>query len=606
MAREEGMSWYAVSELEDVLGFVNTPRWLRGPHYSASLHLAGRHSQGGVELFALHCPNGQYAVLALQESRPLPGFDFLGDVASARALTEEFLAIQRGQPIRLVGNVDFHDGFEQISPDDLLAEPLPSSRLRSLRSWRALRRGLLVGVLVVAGAWGGHYLLEYRRQETLIQLQGSPAYQQQLYREGLRNAWATLPPAADEVLVAWADLLARLPLHVQGWQLSHIECELGQCRAYWLRRQGSHADFLAHMPTEEGEIDEVAADQDPMAGSIVTLHTLDIPADGEALTRQTLPNLRLARRTLADLLQDLQLLGMSEARVDPPQLFGGTQDKELLNDAVFSGPWSLRQALWVLPSLSLPDFVRVQTLKVDVLGKSRSTSASADSNALVARSGGAKRLRPNLGLKSREHIMLKSKTLELCLRLIYPLVLTQTALAAPEGQQTLGELIGAIKAQREAELFPASTAAPVPAPKGLRPADVREQPPKLWSMTGMNGRFIAVLVVDGKVFSLGSDTLPAQVGSWRVHHIDDAAVSMSQQGRSLRLSAPHGASTAQGFANALAAQQSLHQTLSSPLSSAWTDTAGTVQGGVGGAPAPELAARLPVPIGVPASEGGRK
>ena len=390
MAREEGMSWYAVSELEDVLGFVDTARWLRGPHYSASLHLAGRHSQGGVELFVLHCPNGQYAVLALQESRPLPGFDFLGDVASARALTEEFLAIQRGQPIRLVGNVDFHDGFEQISPDDLLAEPLPSSRLRSLRSWRALRRGLLVGVLVVAGAWGGHYLLEYRRQETLIQLQGSPAYQQQLYREGLRNAWATLPPAADEVLLAWADLLARLPLHVQGWQLSHIECELGQCRAHWLRRQGSHADFLAHMPTEEGEIDEVAADQDPMAGSIVTLHTLDIPADGEALTRQTLPNLRLARRTLADLLQDLQLLGMSEARVDPPQLFGGKQDKELLNDAVFSGPWSLRQALWVLPSLSLPDFVRVQTLKVDVLGKSRSTSASADTNALVARSGGGK------------------------------------------------------------------------------------------------------------------------------------------------------------------------------------------------------------------------
>lgn len=399
MAREEGQTWYAVSELEDVLGFVDGPRWLRGAHYSASLHLAARHSQGGLELFVMHFPNGQHAVLALQESRPLPGFDFLGDVIPARALIDEFLAIQRGQPIRLVGNVDFHDGFEQVSPEDLMADPVASSRLRSLRSWRAMRRGLMLVLLALAAVWGGHYLIEYQRQQTLAQLQVSPAYQQQLYQEGLRSAWATLPPEANAVLKAWTQLLERLPMRVQGWHLSHIECQLGQCRVHWLRQQGSHADFLAHMPMEEGVVDESILDQDPMAGLIVTRHDLAIPAGGFAQVRQNLPDLRLARRTLADLLQDLQLLGTSSAQVHTAHLFGGTQDPELLGDAVFSGSWTLKHALWVLPGLSLPDFVRLQTLKVEVMAKTGSAMAhpgenthpSAERNPVAA---------PNKGLDS--------------------------------------------------------------------------------------------------------------------------------------------------------------------------------------------------------------
>lgn len=202
--------------------------------------------------------------------------------------------------------------------------------------------------------------------------------------------------------------------------------------------------------------------------------------------------------------------------------------------------------------------------------------------------------------------MLRSKTLALCLRLIFPLVLTQTALAAPQRQQTLGELISAIKAQREAELSPAPAPAPTATvePKGRWSVNARVQPPRLWSMTGMNGRFMAVLVVDGKVHSLSSDFLPAQAGSWLVRHIDDAAVIMSQQGRLLRLPAPHGASTAQGFANALATQQSLTQASSLPNAS--TDSAGMVDGGAGPLSVPELASRLLVPMGVRALEGSRK
>jgi len=184
----------------DVVGFLSGPAWLRGRHYSASLHLASRISQGGLELFAFAFADGQHAVLALQESRPLPGFDYLGDKATARTLVEEFMAIQRGQPMRLVGNTDGLEGREEVSPEDLFVEPAKSARLRSLRSWRAVRRGLVFAVLAVAAGFGVDHYLEQRRQETLKELQASSAYQQKIYQSEMEAAWSALPPSSDAVL----------------------------------------------------------------------------------------------------------------------------------------------------------------------------------------------------------------------------------------------------------------------------------------------------------------------------------------------------------------------------------------------------------------------
>jgi hypothetical protein len=127
--------------------------------------------------------------------------------------------------------------------------------------------------------------------------------------------------------------------------------------------------------------------------------------------------------------------------------------------------------------------------------------------------------------------------------------LAQSAMPALQGQRTLGELIDAIKVEREALLMPGP--GPINAvpdlPRHGSPVDPQQQLPRLWSVTGMNGRFTAVLVVNGKVHTLNSDTLPTQVGGWRVSQIDPFAVLLSQQGRSLRLAAPHSASTAHGF-----------------------------------------------------------
>jgi hypothetical protein len=384
MARQEGQAWCALSEMEDVVGFLANPQWLRGRHYSACLHLASRLSQGGLELFAFAISEQQHAVLALQESRPLPGFDYLGEPATARAMVEEFMAIQRGQPMRLVGNTDYLEGQEEISPDDVFVEPAKSARLRSLRSWRALRRGLVFAVLAVAVGFAVMRYLEYRREETLTALQGSPAYQQRIYQQELDAAWASLPPSSAVVLRGWWTVLSSLPLRVQGWRLLMVECEIENCRAHWQRQHGSYTDFLNVMPAGASGVDESASDQDLMAGRLVTRHPLPQAETTAELDRAGLPPLLQARRVLADQMQDLQLLGPAQVQVEPAQLFGGQFDPQILVEPVFSGQWRLRHGLWLLPLLALPDFARVQSLRVDMATGAAVAAASSFTDAAGA------------------------------------------------------------------------------------------------------------------------------------------------------------------------------------------------------------------------------
>jgi hypothetical protein len=124
LARQEGMRWYALSEMEDIVGYMGGALTSRGPHYSAPLQLASRFSQGGLELFVFELTQQRYAVIALQDSRPLPGYDALLDLPMAHAMVDEFLAIQRGQPMRLVGNTNWLEGQEAVEPEDLFVIPV--------------------------------------------------------------------------------------------------------------------------------------------------------------------------------------------------------------------------------------------------------------------------------------------------------------------------------------------------------------------------------------------------------------------------------------------------------------------------------------------------
>lgn len=377
MARKEGQFWYVTSELGDLAGFLKKPKWLRGRHYVASLHLASRFSQGGLELFVFVFPDERHGVLALQESRPLPGMDHLTDETSARLMVEEFLAIQRGQPIRLVGNTTWLEGQETMAPEDVFAEPVRSAALRSLHSGRVLTRLFVLVTLAAGGFYFGSEFIEDQRRETLMELQNSPAHQQKQYREGLARAWTKVGPEANEVLQTWYAMLSKVPLHHHGWGLQRIACEVSQCKVHWLRGHGSYEDFLQHLPVGAQGVDESVSSQESVATKIVTLHPLAFEKTVVPVLEEFLPNAAASRRKLGDLFQDLQLLGKGQVLIEPPRLFGGDQDPQFLKGAVYSGKWSLRHQLWILPTLTLPRFARVQNLLVELRPESKSDASGA-------------------------------------------------------------------------------------------------------------------------------------------------------------------------------------------------------------------------------------
>jgi hypothetical protein len=330
------------------------------------LHLASSHSQGGLELFAFELGGQRAAVIALQESRPLPSFDFLGDLAEARGLVDDFLAIQRGQPIRLVGNVHWVDGIESATPEDLLAEPVKTARIKHLNSGKMIRAGLLALALTALLGWAGYEYIAHEREKTVQELRSSPANQQKEYNQSLADQWRGLPPAGPWMVTVWHEQIAKLPLQLGGWRLQRIECNTQQCKAFWRRMYGSYSDFLTHSQDLGALVEEVIDHQNPLAGTITTLHPVTKAAAEHYMVLANLPDEKSGQRMVIDRLQEGALLSQHNSSLEPLTLFGGSQDNALLQSQVLSSKWSLEQALWTLPLLNLPENLLVEDIKISL------------------------------------------------------------------------------------------------------------------------------------------------------------------------------------------------------------------------------------------------
>ena len=125
------------------------------------------------------------------------------------------------------------------------------------------------------------------------------------------------------------------------------------------------------------------------------------------------------------------------------------------------------------------------------------------------------------------------------------------AWAQPEpASKTVQELIQSMKAQRELMLVPGAQ----PRSGGTSRPSAPEQPdmpPLLWSVSGLNDGYTAVLVIDRKVHVVQSQSLPVWIGGWRVRWIDAHGVGLIRPGKKLNLPAPSSASTTEAFMKAL-------------------------------------------------------
>ena len=356
LARKERKSQYVLTDMEDIIGFCGALPYKWTFAYSAALHLAGRLSQGGLELYAFALANGQCMVVALNESRPIPGFDFVGEADIARGLMDEFLAIQQGQPIRLVGNAGWLEGEESVALEDIFAQPVRAARLKRLWADNAVKWAAgVAGVLALAVA-GGHYWVEMEREQMIAAAQNPLIDPNAQYQKALAQAWAEVPAPGPHLLRQWQNLMADLPLVHAGWRLKNVECDAKLCKAQWSRLYGTYADFFKQLPPNSQSAQEVQEGDNALQAMVVSHHSV-VAEDIETPWRNAaLPRMDHALRELSSDLQNFSLLGQVQVELSKPTLFGGTQDPQSLNAAVMTGQWTVQHDASTLGYLTVPDY----------------------------------------------------------------------------------------------------------------------------------------------------------------------------------------------------------------------------------------------------------
>ncbi len=354
LARKEDKKQYVLTEMQDIIGFCGPLPQKWGKTYSAALHLAGRMSQGGLELYAFELTNGQSMVVALNESKPIPGFDFVGEPAVGRGLVDEFMAIEQGQPIRFVGNAGWLEGEETVYLEDIFANPARSACLKRLMAANAVKWMAGGTVALASSVGGGQYWMELEREEQLAASRIVVMDPNDQYRQTLSKAWRDVPPPGVGLLRQWQNLMADLPLVHEGWQLQKVECDAKACTAQWTRMYGSYEDFFKQLPPHTDQAKEVQEGDDALQARVVTTHAV-VPEEAKTPWPQTpLPAMEPALRELASELQNFSLLGKVKVAMAKPALFGGNQDPQSLKQAVMTGQWSVQHDASTLGYLTVP------------------------------------------------------------------------------------------------------------------------------------------------------------------------------------------------------------------------------------------------------------
>jgi hypothetical protein len=133
--------------------------------YSAALHVADQWSHGGLEIFAFGMPQQRVAVMALNERRPVPGFDFIGSLSEAQGLIEEFEALHQGTAMRRVGDLGLLTDEEPLSAQAVLDQPRAETKLKPSPSLKALL--ITMGLMGLGlAAWGAVSLAKCRSAKT--------------------------------------------------------------------------------------------------------------------------------------------------------------------------------------------------------------------------------------------------------------------------------------------------------------------------------------------------------------------------------------------------------------------------------------------------------
>ena len=386
-ARRTGYAYQMVSQQGSTVGVIGPlSNHSVGAVHSVAMVLAEHFSTSGAELFVFE-HEGQFGLVGLADNNPTPGFDAQGSREDIEALADEYMAMNTGQSIRLVGNVDWLPDMTDLQPTQVADRANKRSQLRVIQNPN-LKIALAVLTLLVVGGLGfAYYTLEIIWRQRLAE-QNAKKNTNALYEEGISAALSGVGPSGNGRLSPWRETLKTVPMEVAGWELQSLLCKADKCNATWTRVSGNFAEFDGYFPYASKQRPKlVPAEKNEQM--LETEHpipaqpsmTLVPPASNTApgLQRADLPNVRNAYLQWGSFILDSQLLPQQAASLNAATLFGGEGPLEEINKPVLRGNWQLESDLWTLKDLRLPPYVVAESLTVSRAAGNVTTGGSGSS-----------------------------------------------------------------------------------------------------------------------------------------------------------------------------------------------------------------------------------
>ncbi len=362
--RKAGFRFYAMSPFEDVIGFVRALPTAKGKKYAAALHLADKLSQGGIEVFSFHLKDDLYSFIALNESKPVPGHDYIGTKENVWQLGEDFANLQEQQAIRYLGNSGIFAMEEHLTVEKAFSNPPASALVKPIFNLPLLQ-ALAAVLLTVFG-------LLYAANEYLTQLRIKEEQQRQaalndpnrLYEQAIEPALKQVSVGGRWQLDQWLNTMGKLPMKTAGWRLGSVKCGLNDCTATWHREYGNFTELFNSLPVAFTSRTENMDAAKPELSTATTVHALSPTPSVGKLSRNQLPLARDVLSEFSSQLQDLSLLDKTVLTLEKPSLFPSAAQgtPESLTRPVMRGTWGLQLELWSISSLNLYPYVVPESL----------------------------------------------------------------------------------------------------------------------------------------------------------------------------------------------------------------------------------------------------
>jgi hypothetical protein len=352
-----GYSHY-LTAATDIAGFAyGIDRRIKQKPHAAAMHLAETSSRGGLEMFVFRITETLYSLTVLSESKPVPHFDQVGSLDEVMALIQEYKALQSGQAIRYVGNVEELLDIEKMALSDAFGLPDPEAALQGLPNYqfRIQLAAIMVPVVLIASA-GGYWWFS-QKQKTERQRLTQQQDPNLIYERQVDSALQQIGPDGNLALARWREVFGKLPVTRSGWRLEKVVCEKDSCTAHWRRESGSVNVVKSHPPAGMVSMlpSKPQSGDSPAEALIETTFSVEPPAGVElSRKRNELPTSDQAETVLTSQLQDMALLPDAHVKLKPPELFPSTgATLEQLMRPVIRGEWSITHELWSLGDLKL-------------------------------------------------------------------------------------------------------------------------------------------------------------------------------------------------------------------------------------------------------------